>query len=67
MMTEERQAASRALMKRLRQVPLSGPVVLAIETESVGELLRRVHTYESPVTVAVYFPGTDRLVLAEVT
>lgn len=77
-MTEERLVASRALMARLREIKSRGlkagqsqvltanrPVVLALEDEPLSEFVRRMHAYEPPVLLAVYYPTSQRLQLAE--
>jgi hypothetical protein len=77
LMTETRLAASRLLMRRLRDLKTSSrrsdrelvgsrPVVLALEDDLVREVVQRFHAYEPPVWVAVYYPQAEKLVLAEV-
>jgi hypothetical protein len=77
-MTDARLAGSRALLGRLRElktssrradrglVPAGQQVLLALEDETVRELMPRLRAYNPPVWLAVYYPVTERLVLAEV-
>ena len=78
-MNDERIAATRALMNQLRVIKSrsnrSGeattlaagrPVVLALEHERFVDVAQRMHTYEPPVILAVYYPASKKLILADV-
>lgn len=75
-MPDERIAATKALMARLRELKTSTrrevrdaigdlPIVVALEDESAEDLVRRLVRYNPPVWLAVYYPRKRRLVLAE--
>jgi hypothetical protein len=78
-MNDERIAATRALMAQLREIKSRGsrakepatlaagrPVVLALEHELFVEVAQRMHAYDPPVILAVYYPASQKLVLADV-
>jgi len=71
-MTDERQAASMALMERLRELKtrkgrarhgqlLGRPIVVALDHELWSEVVERIHAYSPPVMLAVYYAGSCTL------
>jgi hypothetical protein len=78
-MTDERKAATRALMKRLRdlktgrirlnpgQIVDGRPIVLALDHELMTDVLRRLRNHQPPVVLAVYYVDTSELLLAEIS
>lgn len=77
-MSAERAAATRALMRSMREMKSRGrrgnlapvveqnrPVILVLQDEAFVDVVKRMHAYPSPVLLAVYYPAEDRLELAE--
>jgi len=71
-------AATRALMAQLRAIKAKGlsknvapvirdnrPVVVALADDLFIDVVKRLHAHPSPVLLAVYYPASKRLELAE--
>jgi hypothetical protein len=43
------------------------PIILALESEQMGDVTNRMSRYPEPVVLAVYYPETAKLILAELT